>query len=84
MSKDEWFAEYERIEAERPDLTDAELADLAHEALVDRMADRADALLDADNSEEASICSCIGTSWVSFAVSSAVSFAITFVIRGFW
>jgi len=48
MSKDEWFAEYERLEAERPDLTDEELADLAHEALIDRWADRADMLLDAE------------------------------------
>ena len=46
MSKDDWFRHYERIEAERPELSEDTLADLAHEALADEMAADADRLKD--------------------------------------
>ena len=51
MSKEEWFTEYERLEAEMangeiPQMTDDELADAAHRALVDRMAAEVDAAKD--------------------------------------
>ena len=46
MSKEDWFRHYERIEAERPELSEDTLADLAHEALMDEMADAADAAKD--------------------------------------
>ena len=46
MSKEEWFQEFERLEAEHPDKSDEELSDMAEEALVDRMAYQADTLLD--------------------------------------
>ena len=46
MSKEEWFAEFERLEAEHPEKSDAELSDMAHEAMVERQAVRADHILD--------------------------------------
>lgn len=47
MSKEAWFREFERIEAERPEITDDEvLSDMASEALRDKMADEADHALD--------------------------------------
>lgn len=46
MSKDAWFREFERLEAEREDGeidgTDEQLAEIAHERMVDRIADAAD------------------------------------------
>ena len=47
MSKEAWFREYERLEAEMeageiPQMTEDELADAAHVAMVDRFADEAD------------------------------------------
>ncbi len=46
MSKEDWFRHYERIEAERPELSEDTLADLACEALADEMADQVDLLYD--------------------------------------
>jgi hypothetical protein len=46
MSKEEWFREFERLEAEHPNKSDDELSDMAHEAWVDKMATTADRLLD--------------------------------------
>ena len=46
MSKEAWFREFERLEAEHPDMADDELSDMAHEALVDRIAAKADQLVD--------------------------------------
>ena len=46
MSKDAWFAEFERLEAEHPELSDDKLSDLATKALADSMADAADQALD--------------------------------------
>jgi hypothetical protein len=46
MSKDAWFREFERLEAEHPEKSDDELGDMAHDALVDKLADRADRLHD--------------------------------------
>ena len=51
MSKDVWFAEFERLDAEMeageiPQMTEDELADAAHAAMVDRMADAVDAAKD--------------------------------------
>lgn len=45
--KEEWFAHYERLEAENPTATDEELCDMADEALVDNMSSVADAVYDA-------------------------------------
>ena len=47
MSKLAWFQELERLDAEMangeiPQLSEDELADAAHEAMVDRFADEAD------------------------------------------
>ena len=47
MSKDAWFAEFERLDAEMangeiPQMSEDELADAAHEAMVDRFADAVD------------------------------------------
>ena len=47
MSKDAWFREFERLDAEMangeiPQMTEDELADAAHEAMVDRFADAVD------------------------------------------
>ena len=38
MGKDQWFAEYERLWNEHPDKTEDELADMATEAVIDRVA----------------------------------------------
>ena len=46
MSKESWFRKFERLEALHPDLSDDELSDMAHEAMVDEMALRADMLAD--------------------------------------
>ena len=46
MSKEAWFKEFERLQAEHPEKSDEDLSDMAHEAVVDRMAARADFLLD--------------------------------------
>ena len=51
MSKEAWFQEFERLDAEMeageiPQLSEDELADAAHEAMVDRFADEADAAWD--------------------------------------
>lgn len=45
--KEEWFAHFERLEAEYPDATEDELFDMAEEALIDGMASAADAAHDA-------------------------------------
>jgi len=47
MSKEVWFAHYERLEVEHPTATDEELCDMAEEALIDSMASAADAAHDA-------------------------------------
>lgn len=44
MSKEEWFREFERCEAEHPDWTDDELSDMAYERMVDRASEIADRL----------------------------------------
>ena len=46
MSKEAWFQEYERLEAEHPTLSDEELSDMAHEQMVDRQVAKADSLRD--------------------------------------
>ncbi len=46
MSSDNWFAHFERLDAEYPDKSDEELSEMASEAQVDEMADRADMLND--------------------------------------
>ena len=50
MSKEAWFVQFERLEAERDageiDATDEQLSDMAHDAMVDRMAEQADRLSD--------------------------------------
>jgi hypothetical protein len=46
MSKANWFAHYERLESEHPEKNDEELSEMASEAQVDEMADRADMLND--------------------------------------
>lgn len=48
MSKEEWFREFEHLEAEHPEKSDEELADLVHEKMVDRFTTKADMLLDAE------------------------------------
>ena len=47
MSKEAWFQEFERLDAEMengeiPQMTEDELADAAHEAMVERFADAVD------------------------------------------
>ncbi len=46
MSKEEWFREFERLEAEYPEKSDEELSNMANMQMVDRQAARADQLLD--------------------------------------
>ena len=46
MSKEEWFREYERLEAEHPDKDPEELSEMALEKLIDKVAAQADQLLD--------------------------------------
>jgi len=46
VSKEEWFREFERLEAEHPEKSDEELSQMAHDAQVDMMAAKADQLLD--------------------------------------
>ena len=46
MSKEAWFREFERLEAEHPERSDDELSDMAWDAAVDRMACQADQLRD--------------------------------------
>ena len=46
MNKEAWFKHFEQLEAEHPDLSDETLSDMAHEAMVDEMADKADMLKD--------------------------------------
>jgi len=46
MSKQAWFHEYERLEAENPTATDEELCEMADEALIDNMSSAADAASD--------------------------------------
>jgi len=42
MSKDSWFREFERLEAEHPEKTEDELSDMAHDQMADKMAQRVD------------------------------------------
>jgi len=46
MGKAEWFAEYERLWNEYDDKTEDELADMATEAMIDRVASQIDAARD--------------------------------------
>ncbi len=46
MSKERWFAQYERLEAEFPDWSDDKLSEAALEAQRDEMADQADMMVD--------------------------------------
>jgi len=46
MSKDAWFAQFERLEAEHPEKSDFELGNMAQDALADQMAAQADYLKD--------------------------------------
>lgn len=46
MSKENWFAHFERLDAEHPELGDDELSEMASEAQRDEFADRADQIND--------------------------------------
>jgi hypothetical protein len=46
MSKEAWFANFEYLQAEHPDMTDEDLSEMASERLRDQFADRADQLND--------------------------------------
>ena len=46
MSKEAWFQEYERLEAEHPEKSDEELSNMAHDQMVDRQVAKADSLRD--------------------------------------
>lgn len=46
MGKEQWFREFERLEAEHPEKTDEELADMARDATADRLADEVDKAMD--------------------------------------
>ncbi len=46
MGSDAWFANFERIQAEHPEMGDDEASEAADEALRDQFADRADQLND--------------------------------------
>ena len=46
MNKEAWFQHYERMQAEHPELSDIECAELARDAEVDEMAARVDQLHD--------------------------------------
>lgn len=46
MSRDNWFEHFERLDAEHPEKSDDELSEMATEAQVDEMADRADQIND--------------------------------------
>ena len=46
MGSDAWFANFERIQAEHPEMDDDEASEAADEALRDQFADRADQLND--------------------------------------
>ena len=41
-SRDRWFREFERLDSEYDDKTEDELADMATEAIIDRMASEID------------------------------------------
>ena len=47
MSSDLWFAHFERLEAEHPDMDDDQLSEMAEQAVRDELADRVDAAMDA-------------------------------------
>ena len=47
MSSDLWFAHFERLDAEHPELSDDQLSELAEQAVRDDLADRVDAAMDA-------------------------------------
>jgi len=46
MSKEDWFRHFERLDAEHPGLSEEELSDMASDAQIDEMADRADMIKD--------------------------------------
>ena len=47
MGSDAWFAHFERLDAEHPELSEDELSELAEQAVRDEYADRVDAAMDA-------------------------------------
>ena len=47
MSSEIWFAHFERLDAEHPELSEDELSELAEQAVRDDLADRVDAAMDA-------------------------------------
>ena len=51
MSKEEWFRQFERLEAEHPEKSDEELSNMAQEALVDQISAKADQLVDEAKTE---------------------------------
>lgn len=46
MSKEAWFANFEYLQAEHPDMSDEDLSEMASERLRDQYADRADQIND--------------------------------------
>jgi len=46
MSKEAWFRQFERLEAEHPEKDDDELGDMAHEAMVEGFAQQVDQAMD--------------------------------------
>ena len=47
MPSDLWFAHFERLDAEHPEMDDDQLSELAEQAVRDDLADRVDAAMDA-------------------------------------
>ena len=47
MPSDLWFAQFERLDAEHPELSEDQLSELAEQAVRDEYADRVDAAMDA-------------------------------------
>ncbi len=46
MSKQDWFEKFERVQAERPELSDEDASELAYQRQREEFADRADRLKD--------------------------------------
>ena len=46
MSSDAWFRQFERLDAEHPNLSEDELSEMAEQAVRDEYADRVDAAMD--------------------------------------
>ena len=47
MGNDAWFAHFERLDAEHPEMDEDELSEMAEQAVRDEYADRVDAAMDA-------------------------------------